>query len=466
LIENLEKSAMTGMFTTAKGKRVKGELTLSGPNSSLYMWDENYFETVWNEKIWGYGSSIKGTLNDLKKVSLLNCMQSSHGSNSRIAEEEIIHHASFFFDYAVFGDEHISHDEEIITQVSFVIEEESVLFRDFEAFGVIHESSSIVRQLLRSKSDGDDNDIKVGELATVLYYTGNSEIFSADTVFGKISAFRTTASSFGSKGASIESEVVINLEFPVPVVFNDSVERTFRVLEFIGLLSGRPQNLTRLEIWKESGQEMPTVLQVYGSRFPKYERSENEQLLHLPDFLISPVRNPAEFSRVMTGWLARDGAWRSARSRFHGCFAKQRLYDIDRLVAAANMFDILPPEAVPLDSNKNTLKKKIRHRADFISTEIGHSLPELSKIVDSAVNCRNYYVHGKYGDRIDYEKEIGARIFLTSTLEFIFAVSDLIESGWNVKAWSETGSFCSHPFYWYLVDYEGCLGEFKSVLGN
>jgi hypothetical protein len=67
--------------------------------------------------------------------------------------------------------------------------------------------------------------------------------------------------------------------------------------------------------------------------------------------------------------------------------------------------------------------------------------PEITMVTDEAVNCRNYYVHG--GEpRLDYNREFGAVIFFTDTLEFVFAASDLIEAGWDFQAWIKTGTAC------------------------
>ena len=146
------------------------------------------------------------------------------------------------------------------------------------------------------------------------------------------------------------------------------------------------------------------------------------------------------------------------------------------------MFDLLPPEAFPdkpeisedlksardkcqeifkkLPSNpdrdsvlsalgrvgKNTsLKKKIRHRTQLLIEQVGEDkIPTLLEVIDEAVNCRNRYVHGPKNDNdIHYEPE---KIrFLTETLEFVFATSDLIESGWDMGAWSLDGGYPDHP---------------------
>jgi hypothetical protein len=215
--------------------------------------------------------------------------------------------------------------------------------------------------------------------------------------------------------------------------------------------------------------------------------------------LLDAVRKPEEFSRVLAHWLSRHDAWRDARSRFFNSFAGQIHYDIDRLVGSANMFDILPDSAVPPDVElsdelkaakksgqelfrslpetpernsvlgalgrigKSSLKQKIRHRAQVVLDATSGRLREITTVTDEAVNCRNHYVHGADA-RFDYTADTGMVGFFTDALEFIFAASDLIEGGWDIKAWSDKGTTMSHPFGRFLVGYGAHLLELKTLL--
>src|SRR5690606_30005753 len=111
-----------------------------------------------------------------------------------------------------------------------------------------------------------------------------------------------------------------------------------------------------------------------------------------------------------------------------------------RLVAVANMFDILPPEAVPQAAElpadlaatrdeciallrqherggdrdsalgalgrlgQPSLPKKVAHRVAVVeSTVLGKRLPDLQFVASVAVKCRNFFVHGN-SDGIDFLK--------------------------------------------------------------
>jgi ApeA N-terminal domain 1 len=214
---------------------------------------------------------------------------------------------------------------------------------------------------------------------------------------------------------------------------------------------------------------------------------------------LDAVRQPDDFCRVLASWLDRDDFWRDARGRFSNCFAKENSYDVDRLIGAANMFDILPSSAVPLDVplskeleeagktsrkafralprnperdsvlgalgrvGKPNLKHKVRHRAEHILKAVGNRFPELPTVTDEAVNCRNFYVHGGEAS-FDYSAHFDAVTFFTQTLEFVFAAADLVEAGWDVKAWSNTSTTMSHPFARYRVNYKNEFQELKALL--
>jgi hypothetical protein len=189
--------------------------------------------------------------------------------------------------------------------------------------------------------------------------------------------------------------------------------------------------------------------------------------------------------------------WRDARHRFFGVFAEQRAYDIDRLIGAANMFDILPPTAVPADVQlspqlreaqtkarllfktldhtqerdsvlgalgrlgKASLKRKVRARAQVVLNALPSCFPDLLSVAEQAVDCRNYFVHG--GDPpLDYSEDSQIIWFFSDTLEFVFASSDLIEAGWDIKAWRARTSV-SHPFGRYIISYAGQIAALKSL---
>jgi hypothetical protein len=55
-------------------------------------------------------------------------------------------------------------------------------------------------------------------------------------------------------------------------------------------------------------------------------------------------------------------------------------------------------------------------------------------------------------------------IFFIDTLEFVFGASDLMEAGWDLRAWSKRYTTMSHPFARLKVTYPGRLGMLQDLL--
>ncbi len=446
LINHLEKSPLVGMFIFPSGKQVQGMINLAEPESQLRVW-WNDEESNLADELSSTTKFIRGFLseNNGLKVSLINCIwgHSFLPFTPDWGGEKSSHfyQSSFSFDYAVFGREYISYDKDTIDEITFVMDDAKFFFNDPDMFS-----------------------------ATV----PEDPLFTADTVMGKVFAI----ASRETNGLFVDSEVSIVLRFEEAVAFEDAVFRAFRVLRFFEFLVGRPQNLVKFLV-RKSDPKSPSdkwPLQVYGRKFPKHDRSKDNRRIGV---LMNAVQNPEKFSELLKRWLDRDEAWREARGRFFSsCLTKQH-YDEDRLVAAANVFDLLPHGAFPngnevdlpggckeavgkckktlkkllqkeyserWDHASNTLsrvlkdsrlKRKIRYMAEKVIAEFGEEeISKITEITDKAVDCRNHYVHGS-PISFDPKKE---RKFLTATLEFIFVASDLIKAGWDIKAWYKTGS--------------------------
>jgi hypothetical protein len=137
---------------------------------------------------------------------------------------------------------------------------------------------------------------------------------------------------------------------------------------------------------------------------------------------------------------------------------------------ARKAFKALPPSPERDDAlgdlgriGKLKLKRKIRARVELITDTVRTLFPDLELVVDRAVGCRNYYVHGT-SDKTNYGSNTDQLSFLTDTLEFVFATSDLIEAGWDMAEWIKQGTTMSHPFGRYCVTYASRLASLKKIL--
>lgn len=482
----------SGRFKLEADREVYGQLTLAGSKSSLYLYDGQSFDAYPRP-----GRHVSGVLPDLTRVSLIDCVTiSGTGTGSRGGEK--YYFANLFPHFVLYGDRHITPDDQVIAGVEFVIDDASTLFYDFDAFGSLIDARPYIDQIARANPV--DREIKTGPEPQIVYFTGKRDIFSAETVLGQISATHNPNHTVGGPtGVDLKNTISVTIAFGEPQIFEEAMARTATVNSYLGMLVGRPQNITKLHAHLVPTAARPSFLSVYWSMPPRRSASREGDKPHPGDVLLDAVRAPAEFSAVLGCWLQADRERRAARERFFGCFGDQQYYGVDRLVAAANMFDILPDSAAPAEAllsaeeknareaartlflalppsiernsvlsalgrmGKSSLKRKIRHRAQLLIDTADGRFPELNLVCDEAVNCRNYYVHGG-NPAFDYADNAAVRTFLTDTLEFVFVTSDLIEAGWNCRKWLGRGSSMSNPFARYHVNYSSGLEHLRSLL--
>jgi hypothetical protein len=343
--------------------------------------------------------------------------------------------------------------------------------------------------------------IEIGEHPFLFYFTGRYEIFSAETVLGKISAGHGISYTHpGPTGIHVQNTIRLNIAFPIEHTVDQAIVAVIDTLRFLEMIAGRPQNIMELVFrLSASTNERPKILDAYWCLPPRRDQDDDSRKPHPGDLPLQAGSDPDKFATILVGWLERHDEWRSARARYATASAHQNRYDTDRLVGAANMFDIMPASAYPTfvglepslegardaarrafkalpssserDSvlnalgriGKPTLKHKIRSRVRLITDTVGAKFPDLELVADQAVDCRNFYVHGTPG-KFSYEAHADQTMFFTDTLEFVFAASDLIMAGWDIAKWITQGTTMSHPFGRYCVDYAGHLAELKKLL--
>jgi ApeA N-terminal domain 1/Apea-like HEPN len=493
MMEEVVGVKQSGKFKlTPSGKNLHGELTLAGSKTSLYLNDETDFDVYPVP-----GRCVTGILHDLTKITLLNCV-TIFGTGTGTRGGERYHFAKLFPHFALYGDRHIAPDDQVVTGVDFVVDDASTLFYDFDAFGCVIDARPYIDQI--AHANRLNREIQTGPDPQIVYFTGKREIFSAETVLGRVSALHNPTHPLGGPdGVRLENTISVSIRFGEPLLFREAMTRTATLNSYLGMLVGRPQNITDLGVRLAANGEKSMFLRVYWSMPPRRDPLHEEDKPHPADVLLDAVHQPNVFSGVLRSWLQTHADRREARGRFFGCFANQNRYSTDRLVAAANMFHILPSSAVPVDvelseeqksardaarkafralppsaerdsvlgalgrMGKSSLKHKIRHRAKWVLDHAGAQFPELTTVCDEAVNCRNFYVHGTE-PVFDYEANSDARSFFADTLEWVFAASDLVEAGWNIDAWLGRGSSMSSQFARYHVNYRLGLQELNRLL--
>ena len=482
-------------FFKIDGRELLGDITTYRDKTNLYVHDREFFRPDNIEN-----GCIHGVLHNRERVTLLHCVASPISGQAWVGGERY-EYADIFPHYLVFGRRHIPPNEAVIKKIRLVTDDLPAIFYDFDAFGHALDPKADIQNILKRQSEKANRIIAAGDNPQITYFTGRIEIFSCDTDLGHISARHNPISNWGGpRGVYIKNQISLDVEYPEPVIFDDVLRDLDRLSRFLELVAGRRQNVENLLLQVLDGEA--GWLEVYHSNQVERRAIPDEIAPQPSDLPIFGARQPQVFGEVLRNWLGRDESWFDARSRFSSSFSKRNYYDLDRIIASANMFDILPSSALPsevdLSSEMATLRDKSRklfkelpasterdsvlaalgrvgqpslrhkilHRANFILEKIPTKLPELSFVVDLAVDCRNHYVHGSI-PKIEYSKSFFECVpFLTNALEFIFAASDLVQAGWDIDAWSRQGTTMSHPFARFLWNYDQGCEDLKQLVAR
>ncbi len=493
-MSNSNEFGKFGKFAIGPGRQLDGELRIAGEGTSLYLRDDVFIDV--GSITDGY---VAGILQDLTKVSLIQCIALEEAGHSSRGKEEY-HFAKVFPHFVLEGQRHLGPNEAAIVEVKLVLDDAPSLFYDFEAFGSVSDAGPHMQRI--ALSNKRKKPIPIGPAPRIVYFAGEHVIVESETTLGRIRAEHNPRGNVGGpRGVRIDNDISVNICPKQRITFEDAISRALQLLRFLELIIGRPQNCISFVLYVGKGKRSEP-LQVNWSLAPS-RVSDPTDMGRRPaaaDLLLDPIRRKEEFVTVMRAWLKSDDERRDARERFHSSFAHQRTYTVERLVGAANMFDLLPNSAAPKDIEvsaelegakrsckaifkrlpesyernsvlvalgrigKASLKHKTRHRARHIVDNIGERFPELVWVLEHAVDCRNHYVHGS-APKFDYNKNQNIVSFLTDTLEFVFASAELIETGWSIRGFIEGGTVMSHPFGAYRVSYEANLHALKALCG-
>ena len=488
-----------GTFQFASGTEVPGQLTFAGRHISFLAWSDKF--SIYHSDF----RFITGELYDAWKVSLIDCQDQqidenmlSFGGMYNVGIDEngapikTNYTVELNPSYVLFGTHHLSPHEAVVHKMHFALEDAGALFYDEHVIGHVVGATAnsnikeIVKEIMLSRRQFREDDITTKVQAAGVFFgmVRTKPFINTTTILGQICAWHKLEPEGDINYRTLRNEVLITLEFDESLIFDEAMRRTRSVLEFFNLISGRPQNLKLLTLETSKDE---SGLDVYV--FPEYERQTR---LQARDALVDGVNRSDEFSRMLTNWLdkERNKLWRDVRTRLATYTCERNQFGVDHLVGLANIFDVLPStEYPPVDRSDDvecaikeckkvfkqlapetmepamnalgrlhmpSLRDKVKYRAQVLTEKIGDKIPDIDIVIDEAVKYRNYLVHGS-GTDVDPDV---ARFF-ADTLEFVFASSDLVESGWDIRYWCDTRLPSSHPFAAYLGSYTERLARMK-----
>lgn len=457
-----QNTRFLGTYTLPGDQSAVGELRLKGSKTLLKLHSDTELTRLEAD------SCIKGAAYTGEYLTLIDCHSPGIGRTS-FKDEAPQYHADIFPHYVVIGRRHLEPGKLCVSRIHFTTTDLTALFYDFDAFSHVIDAKPIIDVVLQERRQM--RPVEAGERPQVSYFTGKDCIADVATAIGKVSVHhRPRFNMGGPTGVFIKNRIMVSIEPDQPMTFHDAVASMHDVACFLSMAAGRVQGVDHIRIvTTEEIDGNPQMLTIHPSYRWKASDKSEQYKPHPGDVPLDPIQNRAEFDAVLADWIARHGGWRVARRRYLECMRKTNRYGPERLVAAANMFDILPAYAVPLASGlpddfaatrdacaemfrkhppgiernsalsalgrlgKPSLPKKLAHRVSIVESKLGWRFPDLQFVAEVAVKCRNFFVHGS-SDEIDYEMVETLVPFLTDALEFVFASSDFIESGWMHSA--------------------------------
>lgn len=477
----MNEQRFLGAFGSAVPGEHYGELTVNGSNTAIRLIGQNLTNMSTAKTI--YGQTTRG------KVSCIDCI--STGAKATFDGESKVEQATIFPHYVTHGSVFFDPEAGAIASVTFQFTDIDVLFGESGSVGTFMSSQALMESILMATPK--ERAATVGETPVVSYFNGQVEVWALQTAIGRISVRNVI--EFDAP-RPFTHRLAMSITFDAPIGFKESVDRLHQVRQCVTIIAGRAQALDTIKLTlhsaNPSGASRPTRLNLEWCLSPQgpAETDFAPSRFALP---LHPLRRPDEFSAVLAEWFARDEAWHWPRGRYVECLERGRNYSADRLIAAANMFDLLPdsayPSPAPLDPKvveaaaqtkalflslpdsierssllgtlgrfgKLSLPKKLAQRGDIVLSHLSAKLPSLQIMLKAAGQCRNYLVHGGDFDLDAVEPYID---LMTDSLEFVFIASDLIELGWQAATWVEGPGSGGHRFAEFLHTYSASIDGF------
>ncbi|SDY89654.1 hypothetical protein SAMN04487939_10831 [Lysobacter sp. yr284] len=479
----------TGVFDLMGGRKAFGALDINGRRSSLSLFDDQAFPPVPQ----GY-EYLLGRLHNGECATLVDCVLTATQGRGRKKFS-----ASLFPNIIVVGSRHLQKETACVIELVVGFSDVNSVFYDFDAFGAVIDPAPFAPLLRKDKAH--IRPLDVGDNPIVGYFSGKFEIATVQCSLAEIKARHHVSETMGGPaGWALRNKIMVALRFECALALDEAIRRLYSLIRFFELIIGRKQALLTVDVRLDEQPEHEAPLRVFISHAPRRIGSkENKHESPGPnDVLLCTARGVENYMEVVRKYFAIDAERADARIRLGGNIRRSS-YSVDRIIAAANMFDILPDSAYPApvrlsneleearsnarklfksvppslerDSMLNalgrmgdlSLKRKTLSR--MLSCGIDQYFPGLDLVLQEAVNCRNHYVHGSAG-RIDYADNFRAVVFLTDALEFVFGVSDLIDCGWNYEAWAAGSPQADHPFGAFRLGYKDNYNFFKECINK
>ena len=446
-------------FDLSPGRCVSGSITLHESDVSYASTTKIFYDGLLsipdNHTLLGF--SEKG------RVSLLNCYGGGIGTPGNDLEISPRMRGSFSTSLsvrsvcAVFGREHVRDNDEVVRAIHCTfpnIGHVLSIAHHNTAFGHLRQPhQDVLDAIRRHASDYELHD----ERAHVTFFTGDFELVDKfETVLGTMQLLRGVRVDT-SRGIKIKDDPYIALNFgDSPVTIGEAIHEARVVCQFLGWIAGQELRSTDIRVTTSTLPERHDALRVFLPSVGSKAHQKKDHDDRLDGVLINATQNIENFKLVVKKWLERNREPQRASAN-HRFFAPMRgLFNQpleDRVCSAANTFEYISDRANILNTARKRAKVVLRGKL--------LQLPRLNDVIESAVNCRNYYTHAQtdkktHGANYDDAQTI---YFLTETLRFVYGIAELLDCEWDIQAWLANPLKDRHPAGSYLQTYEENLNK-------
>jgi hypothetical protein len=466
-----------------QSRRLPGLVTLKGSESKFELYSDKFIHIPAPQM-----RTIRGVARTGEKITICDAIGAEvSGTQSYYGTTR--HFMSLFPHFVAIGPRHLETDGKVVSAIMFTTTGATSLFYDRGAFGTGDVKN--IKKLMPAWAKKDRRKIDFSE---VFYYANRGSIFSVKTKNIEFEAFNGISYAMPSpRGIHLTNEVRINLKFKRPVRLREAIQAAFEFRGFCEILSQNKHCIKNIVVRHKNTKERESLIQLY----PSHEETDPSAETDFRDNLVSGGLHKKEFETILSRWMQRQEAHSSARLRIVEGIREDRHYTIDRLVGAANAFDLLPdttfskpkfPAGVlktlatlALEAKKLkqpyrdqvlnnlgrvkglSLRQKIESRFRSLPAGLRKRFPEMELVIDHCVRSRNYFVHGSK-PKLSVSATRDLIFLFTDTLEFIFVTSELVACGWKYARWIKDAN--RGRLRDYLRSYDLALKEVKAAAGS
>lgn len=279
-------------------------------------------------------------------------------------------------------------------------------------------------------------DLEVGTIPVIIVSTGARDVFSVESAGISVHCRREVYIRKEPPYTTIQPTTFFDLQFRKPTDIQSMFYKVGEISSFLTLLCNRYDYAISCKLLTDhpTAKDEDWIDSYIPTHYHPIQQPELP-IASWSDMPTNPLVDRAEFERVLTGWLNSSAERAEAWRRLVGQLTKQGRYDPDRLIAAANVFDLLPedvkPSGAPLTPELESAKKRamelfgditdkseeraaalsaigrigsavlreiVLHRLRIIPQSVrDERFPGIDRVVTESIKLRNALVHGGRG---------------------------------------------------------------------